>query len=190
MEQKAPARADVIMCGIGGRGVLMAGLLLARAGLQKYKYASWSPTYAGAMRGGLCECTVVLSDGEIVSPVVSQADAVIVIDPMVAMPFEGRVKPGGVLVVEAFGLTHEFKRSDIRVLKVPGLEMAQQLGNAQVANFILLGTYLEATKAVELQRIEEELERRLKGGRGEALLSFNKRALREGAKLAGQGRNT
>lgn len=189
--------AEVIMAGMGGRGVLLAGLLLARAGMQKYRYVSWSPTYAAAMRGSDCECTVILSDEEIVSPLLSQADAVMAIASSQAKPFEQRVKPGGLLItesaglqglVEAFGL--KFEREDIRRLEVPGMEIAARLGNIQAANLVLLGAYLGATKALPLEVLEEEVDRRL-GRKGEmrigvTAIEVNKEALREGFRLGAE----
>lgn len=189
--------AEVIMAGTGGRGVLLSGLLLARAGMQKYRYVSWSPTYAAAMRGAECECTVILSDDEIISPLLGQADAVMAIASSQAKPFEQRVKPGGLLImesaglqglVEAFGL--KLEREDIRRLEVPGMEIAARLGNIQAANLVLLGAYLGATKALPLEVIEEEVDRRL-GRKGEmrigvTAIEVNKEALREGFRLGAE----
>ena len=73
-------RHDVIMGGIGGRGVLMAGLLLARAAMGQYENVVWFPSYASAMRGGPCECTVILSSDRIASPLLTQTGTVVIID--------------------------------------------------------------------------------------------------------------
>ena len=191
--------AEVIMAGTGGRGVLLSGLLLARAGMQRYKYVTWSPTYGAAMRGGSCECTVILSDDDIVSPILSQADAVLAIASSQAQPFEDRVKPGGLLITEKAGLEGlaemfglKFKRKDITRLEIPAMEIASRLGNIQAANLVLLGVYLGATKALTLDTLEEEVDRRL-GRKGElrvgvTVLQVNKEALREGFKV-GSGVN-
>ncbi len=189
--------AEVIMAGTGGRGVLLSGLLLARAGMQKYRYVSWSPTYAAAMRGSECECTVILSDDEIISPLLSQADAVMAIASSQAKPFEARVKPGGLLITESAGLQGlaeafglKLEREDIRRLEIPGMEIAARLGNIQAANLVLLGAYLGASKALPLEVIEEEVDRRL-GRKGEmrigvTAIEVNKEALREGFRLGAE----
>jgi len=191
--------AEVIMAGTGGRGVLLAGLLLAKAAMQKYKYVSWSPTYAAAMRGSECECTVILSDDEITSPILSQADAAIAIASSQAKPYENRVKPGGLLITESAGL-HEvaelfglkLEREDIRRLEVPGMEIAARMGNIQAGNLVLLGAYIGATKVLPLEVIEEEVDKRL-GRKGEVrigvtVLEVNKEALREGYKLGAESK--
>lgn len=189
--------AEVIMAGTGGRGVLLSGLLLARAGMQKYKYVSWSPTYAAAMRGAECECTVILSDEEIISPLLSQADAVMAIASSQAKPFEHRVKPGGLLITESAGLQGlaeafglKLEREDIRRLEIPGMEIAARLGNIQAANLVLLGAYLGATKVLPLEVIEEEVDRRLGRKRemrlGVTAMEVNKEALREGFRLGAE----
>lgn len=181
-------RVEVIMTGVGGRGIIVAGWLLARAGMSRYEHAACATSYGVAMWGGSCECTVILSDDEIPSPILSQADSVIVIDASQAKPFEDRVKPGGVMIVEsarleavaqAYGL--KLEREDISIKQIPGIETAHRLGNIQIANLILLGAYLGLTQVVPLEPVEQALEERM--GQKEAILALNKDALREGTRL-------
>ena len=151
------------------------------------------------LRGAECECTVILSDDEIISPLLSQASAVMAIASSQAKPFEQRVKPGGLLITESAGLeglTEAFglklEREDIRRLEVPGMEIAASLGNLQAANLVLLGAYLGATKALPLEVIEEEVDRRL-GRKGEmrigvTAIEVNKEALREGFRLGAESK--
>jgi len=98
------SRHDVIMTGVGGKGVLTAGLLLAQAGMARYRNVLWFPSYQAAMRGGPSECTVILSDEDIASPILTQAQALVVMDSSQLRAFEGRVKPGGILITESAGL--------------------------------------------------------------------------------------
>ena len=175
-------RFEVIMAGVGGRGVLMAGELLARAALSVYPYASWLPSYTAAMRGGPCECTVILSEEEIASPIVSKVASVVVMEPTQLKSFLGRLKPGGLLIVEISGLEEKVDRDDVTVLKVPALAIADRVGNPQAANLVLLAAYIEATKAIPLGLVEAELEKRL--GANEKVKAINRAALREGTKLA------
>jgi len=169
------------MAGLGGMGVLLAAELLALAALTEYRYVTWVPSYYTTMRGGPCECTVIFSQEEIASPLLPQAEAVIVFDASQLRLFEGRVRPGGLLVIEAAGLDEESKRDDVRVLKVPGLEIAVGIGGTQGANFVLLGTYVTASKAIAAQLVERELEQRFTGR--ESLLRINGGALRKGLEL-------
>ncbi len=182
MKQKAPSRAEVIMAGIGGMGVLVAGRVLSWAALQSYKHVSWVPSYEAAMRGGLSECTVIFSDGEIASPILDQAQAVIVLDGSQFKAFEPRVRPGGVMIVEGAGLTDKPARQDFKLLPVSGLEIAVSMGESRINNLILLGVYVELAKTITAELIEEELKRSY--GDREAILKRNKQAFRRGLELA------
>ena len=164
------ARAEVIMAGIGGKGILTTGQLLARAGLAQYKYVTWLPSYGVMMRGGASECTVILSDEEIASPLIPLADAVIVMGASYFKAFEGRVRPGGVMVFDTAGLAEGMERQDIRPIAVPATELGVSIGDARVANMILMGAYVEATRVLPAQLVEDEIEKR-KGGKA----SLNRR---------------
>jgi len=181
MEQKSPSRVEVIMAGIGGMGVLMAGQLLSWAGIQRYKYISWAPSYAVARRGGLCECTVVCSNKEIASPLLDQTQAVLIFEGSQFKTFEPRVRPGGVMIVESGGLKDQPSRGDYRLLPVAGMEIAINMGNAVVNNLILLGVFIEVTKALPHELIEAELDKRY--GAREAILTRNKMAFSKGLEL-------
>ncbi len=181
MEQKLPSRVEVIMAGIGGMGVLMAGQLLSWAGLKRYERVSWAPSYAVARRGGLCECTVVCSDEEICSPLLDQAKALLIFEGSQFKTFEPRVRPGGLMIVESAGLEEQPSREDYRLLPVAGMEIAINMGAAVVNNLILLGVFTEVTDALPAELIEAELDKRY--GAREATLARNKEAFRRGLEL-------
>jgi 2-oxoglutarate ferredoxin oxidoreductase subunit gamma len=149
-------RREVILAGTGGKGVLLAGQLLARAGLQVYAHVVWMPTYFAAMRSGACECTVVLSNREIASPVLSLSDVVVVFEPSQLAAFEVRVKPNGLLITESAGLPL-VKRADIRISKVPAVEVAVGLGDSRASNMVLLGAYIASTGAVAPELVEAQI---------------------------------
>jgi len=167
------------MAGIGGRGVLLVGHILAKAALAQYPHSLWYPTYAGAMRGDVCECTVVLSDEEIASPLLPQAQTVMVFEASQLKPFEPRVRPGGNLIYETAGVKEGVSRRDIKVFPVNALELAVRLGNPQVANFIFLGFYLKLARPLPPEVIEKDLENRFQG----ELLELNRRAFHMGLSL-------
>lgn len=161
-------RYDVIMTGVGGRGVLTIGLLLAQAALPKFKHILWFPSYQAAMRGGPCECSIVLSDEEVYSPVLSQTQSLVVIDTSQFRDFLPRVLPGGVIITEEEGLSTDSVPKDIQLYKVPAMSMALKRGDMQSSNFILLGAYLEATGVLPLSLVENELRKRF-GSKKKAL---------------------
>ena len=186
MAETKPRRTEVLMAGTGGRGVLMAGLLLAQAGTSQYQHVSWSPSYAAAMRGGPCECTVMFSDEEILSFLRYRTQTVIVIEPSQLKAMEGRVSPGGLMVVESTGLRDKVEREDVEIFPVPGLQVAIELGDNRVSNLVLLGAYVGKTGVVKPEYVEQELERRF-GGR-KAVLELNKRAFEQGLRMGAEQR--
>lgn len=173
-------RKDVIMTGVGGRGVLTAGLLLAQAALERYKHILWFPSYQAAMRGGPCECAVILSDEVIHSPILSKTQALVVIDTSQFRDFVDRVLPGGVIISETEGLQVDSVPSNIRLYKVPAMSLAVKMGDIQGSNLVLLGAYLEATGVLPLSVVEKELEKRF--GAKKKVLEANLTAMQEGSK--------
>jgi len=176
------ARHEVIMAGVGGKGVLLSGDILAESAMPQYRNIVWFPSYASAMRGGSCECTVVLSDDSIASPILPTADTIVVLATSELKTFEKRVKPGGTLIIESTGgLPQKVERKDIKVIEIPGVEKAVAAGDIRSANLVLLGAYIGATGAVSPELIEKELDKRF--GSSKKGLEINKKAFREGIKL-------
>ena len=182
MEQKMPARGEVIMTGLGGGGILTSGTLLAEAATTKYKNVTWFPSYAISKRGGLVECTVIFSNDEVASPLLSQADGVIVAEAAQFKDFENRVRPGGTMIVESAGLKTKAERKDIKVIEVPAIETAIGIGGtSQGGNLVLLGALIEATEIIPHQLITQELEKSFAGK--EKALKNNIRAFEEGRNI-------
>lgn len=181
MGEKSNSRTDVIMAGLGGQGVLMAGQVLSCAALQKYQHVSWLPSYAVEKRGGQCECTVIFSDEEIASPIIDRARIVIVLDGSQFKTFEPRVLPGGMILAEKTGLHDEQGRKDYDLVCVPGLETAVNIGGGRVNNLILLGTYVGITAAIPPELIEGELRTRFETKK--AMLEVNQNAFKRGVEL-------
>lgn len=174
---------ELMIAGTGGRGVLLVGRLLAQAGIQKYKHVSFFPNYAPAMRGGDSECTVILSDRIVGSPVMLEPTYVIVMASSALTLIEGRVKSGGHLILDSSVIPNKVARDDITPYYIPATEKAVSLGGEQAGNMALLGAYLQATQAVPLDLVEKALDERLQGESKKSILSLNKAALNEGAKL-------
>jgi len=182
MEKAAGSKSEVIMAGVGGMGVMVAGQVLAHAALPHYKHVSWVPSYAVQKRGGDCHCTVILSNEPIASPILDQTQSILLFDASQLVFFESRVRPGGLLIIEQAGLRAPVSRKDINVLPIAGLEQAVRLGDALVNNLILLGVYIAKEKALPAEVIEAELEKTYEGK--EERLALNKGAFRQGLELA------
>lgn len=172
---------DLIIAGFGGQGVLLIGKMLAYAGMADGKEVSWLPSYGPEMRGGTCNCTVVIADRPVGSPVVERPWVAMVMNLPSLEKYEGMVKPGGLLLVNTSLINREAQRTDVRVVKVPANEIANRLGNPRAANMVALGTYLGATRAVSLAAVEG-LVRETFAGKAKVIDS-NLAALQEGYAL-------
>ncbi|MGE5553186.1 MAG: 2-oxoacid:acceptor oxidoreductase family protein [Betaproteobacteria bacterium] len=176
-------RHEVIMAGFGGQGMMLAGQLLAYAGMLEGKHVSWYPSYGPEMRGGTANCTVVVADEPVASPVVSQASAVIAMNGPSLARFEGSLSPGGVLVYNSTLVDHGPSRTDIRSAAVPANAIADRLGDTRVANMVVLGALLALTGMVKPESVVASLKKTLPERRHN-LIPLNEKALAAGAEAA------
>ncbi len=146
---------DVIMAGFGGQGILLIGKMLAYAGMREGKEVSWLPSYGPEMRGGTANCTVVISDRPVGSPVIQSPRAVVAMNLPSLDKFEPDVRPGGLLLVNTSLIERKPTRNDVTVIEVPANQIANELGNRRGANMVALGAYLGATDAVSVDGIVE-----------------------------------
>ena len=174
---------EIIIAGFGGQGVLSMGQIIAYAAMEGNKEVSWMPSYGPEMRGGTANCTVIVSDSRISSPIVTKFDAAIVLNQPSIEKFEPAVKPGGVLIYEKSTILHPPARTDIDVLAIPGIEEAQKLKSKQIANMVLLGAYLELRPIVKLEHVLIALHNVLPPHR-QHLIPLNEQALERGKELA------
>jgi 2-oxoglutarate ferredoxin oxidoreductase subunit gamma len=172
---------DIIMAGFGGQGIMTMGQLLAYAGLKESKNVLWMPAYGPETRGGFANCTVIFSDAEIGSPVVSQPKYLIVLNNPSLDKFENSVLPQGFLFVNTSLVNRNVVREDIKVIKMPASDIANELGNAKVTNIIALGAFIEKTKLVKLETVKKILQEKFKGR--ESIIEMNLQAIEKGAEI-------
>lgn len=149
------AQHDVVIAGFGGQGVLLVGKMLAYAGMREDKEVSWFPSYGPEMRGGTCNCTVIISDRPVGSPVVQHPSSIIVLNLPSLDKFEPLVRPGGLVCLNTSLIHRQLKRGDLRVVNVSANDIALELHNPRGANMVALGTYLGVTGAVSEAVVEE-----------------------------------
>lgn len=176
---------DVVFSGFGGQGVLFGSQLLAYAAMEEGLCVTWFPSYGPEMRGGTANCTVIISDEEIGSPLVRHPGAVVAMNHPSVQKYEPLIVPGGVLIYNQSLESRAETRTDIRMLAVPASDIAAALGNPRLLNMVLLGALVEATGVLPLAAIERSLEAHLPARRRE-LLEGNRLALRRGVE-AGRG---
>ncbi len=149
---------DVIIAGFGGQGALLIGKLLAYTGMREGKEVSWLPSYGPEMRGGTANCTVVISDRPVGSPVIQSPRAVVALNLPSLDKFEPDLKAGGVLVINSSLISRKAQRSDVTVIEVPCNDIANELGNPRGVNMVALGAYVGATGAVGMAELEKVIE--------------------------------
>ena len=172
-------RFEVIIAGIGGQGVLVAGRLLAKAAVDRYAHVTWMSSYRAARRGGATECTVIFSQSEIASFILSKADVVLTMASSQLDTFLNRVKPGGLLIHETAGLAEQVRRPDIKSLPISAIEIANEIGAVQAANMIFLGAYTRITEALPAELVDSQLEGEFKG----KALAVNRKAFKRGVEI-------
>lgn len=174
---------EIILAGFGGQGVMSMGQLLAYAGMEENKHVSWIPSYGPEMRGGTANCSVTISDVPVSSPLISEPDTLIVLNRPSLEKFEADVKPGGLLLINSSLVDLEPERTDLRILKIPVDELAnEKFGNTRVANMILVGAFVALTGAVSIDAVVGALKKVLPEYRHN-LIPLNRQALELGVTL-------
>ncbi len=137
---------EIVFAGLGGQGVLTAGLLMSQMALFKGYKATWSPQYGSAMRGGTANCTVKFGEGKIYNPSLDQPDIVLAMNETAYKQFLPMVKSGGTIVANSDMVNSlPSDREDINIISVPCMSMAQELGHSQGANIIMAGVVVRET---------------------------------------------
>lgn len=174
---------EIMIAGFGGQGVLFAGQIIAYAAMDVGKIVTWIPSYGPEMRGGTANCTVVIADEEIGSPLVKNPPLAVALNLPSFDKCEETLAPGGALIVNQSMVDRGAKREDINVIFVPCNEIAEEIGNKKLLNMVAVGALLTVLSEVTLQDVEKALEAHLPA-RHKHLLPSNYEALRRGFKAA------
>ncbi|MBC7190643.1 2-oxoacid:acceptor oxidoreductase family protein, partial [Candidatus Aerophobetes bacterium] len=164
-------------------GIIFAGKLLALAAIKEKKEVVFYPSYGIEMRGGAANCTVILSDRMIPSPIVSHPSSAILMSFPAVEKFLPRIKENGYVIVNTSLVDKEISREGVRVVKIPATQIAEELGSITSSNMVALGAWSQVSKAVSVESLVFSLKEILTGRRA-ALLEVNENALREGWKFA------
>ena len=171
---------EVIFAGFGGQGILLSGKVLARAGMDQGLEVTWLPSYGPEMRGGTANCTVVLSDRPIGSPIVDAPGALVAMNLPSLDRFEPRVEAGGLIVYNSSLISREVERRDVKAILIPVNDIARELGNPRVINMVALGALLRASGIVPLQAAVEAMAHEMRERGRERLIEINEAALQRG----------
>lgn len=176
---------SIIISGFGGQGVILAGKILAQAGMNHGLEVTWLPSYGPEMRGGTANCTVVLSDDLVGSPIVDEATALIAMNLPSLDKFDRTIAPGGCIVVNRSLIDRQVDRDDLTTSYVDMNEIARdEVGNARTINMVALGAYVKASGALPLQVVKDTMAQSMReSGKGK-FVEMNERALEAGYNAA------
>ncbi len=176
-------QTEIVFSGFGGQGVLFAGQILTFAGMDAGREVTWMPSYGPEMRGGTANCTVIIADEEIGSPMVRHPQAAVVMNLPSLDKYEPTLAEGGVLVINASLVNRGATRTDIISVSVPANEIAEKLGNKRLTNMVLLGALLEKLPVLPISALNDALKNHLPE-RHRKFLPANLEALKQGAAVA------
>lgn len=135
----------IIVAGFGGQGVLSLGQLLAYAAMYENKAATWLPSYGPEMRGGTANCSVVIDDKAVASPIIANPDCLIAMNKPSLDKFQSAVKPGGLVLINSSLISDKCSRDDVNVYYIDANEIAHSVGNDKASNLVVLGAYIKLT---------------------------------------------
>ena len=171
--------SEILLAGFGGQGILFAGKFLAYKGLLEGKQISWLPSYGPEMRGGTANCSVIISDTPIGSPIVSKPDVLLVMNLPSLDKYEDAVKPGGKIFVDSTLIERKVRRTDVDVYYVPATQMANQMNAPTLANMILTGKVIRESGAVETEGLDAALKKVVSAKHAD-LFDINMNAIKTG----------
>ncbi|MBQ4061779.1 MAG: 2-oxoacid:acceptor oxidoreductase family protein [Christensenellaceae bacterium] len=175
----------LLLAGFGGQGILFVGKFLAYKGLMEDKQLSWLPSYGPEMRGGTANCSVILSDEPIGSPIVDKPDCLMAMNLPSLDKFEDSVMPGGKIFIDSTLITRKIKRDDVECFYIPATRMAMDAGFANLANMILLGKMIKECPQIGEENIETVLKKIIPPKKAD-LLDVNLKALKMGYDYIGE----
>lgn len=172
----------MIFAGFGGQGVLLAGQLIAEAGMKKGKNVTWMPSYGPEMRGGSANCSVVVSDDMIGTPIILDPNILVAMNAPSLKIFESYVVSGGTIIYNSSLISEPPTRQDVTIIPLPCNEFSASLGQPRTVNMPLIGTIMELTKIFTLEDIKEVMNEKFSGKKAQ-LIELNLQAIEMGRKI-------
>ena len=177
---------ETIMAGFGGQGLLFSGKVLAYAGLLENRELSWLPSYGPEMRGGTCNCSVIISDEPVGSPIIAHPNVLMVMNEPSLDKFEGTVAPGGAVFVDSSLISRKVRRTDVEAVYIPATQMATEMEAVSLANMSILGAIVEKLRCVRPETVVDALKHSI-SARKANLLDLNIKAVEAGRRFIGVG---
>ena len=173
------ATTQILIAGFGGQGVLFAGKFLAYKGLIADKQVSWLPSYGPEMRGGTANCSVIISDEPVGSPIVGTPDVLVAMNLPSLKKYENDVVSGGIIIVDSALISEKVARDDVTTYYVPATKMANDEGFSTLANMILMGKLMKVCENIGFDGTETALNKVVPPKKAN-LIEVNLKALKTG----------
>lgn len=173
---------EIIIAGFGGQGVLSMGKILAYSGLMEGKEVTWMPSYGPEQRGGTANVTVIISDERISSPILNEYDIAVILNQPSMDKFESKVKKGGILIYDGYGIHKPISRTDINIYRMDAMDAATELNMQKTFNMIILGGLLKVEPMVKLESVILGLKKTLPE-RHHKLIPVNEEAIHKGMEI-------
>ena len=170
---------QILLSGFGGQGILFTGKFLAYKGLLEDKNVSWLPSYGPEMRGGTASCSVIISDEEVGSPIISEPDVLIAMNLPSFEKFVPTVKAGGIVIADSSLIETKTDRTDIDVHYIPATSLASEMGKQSLANMVILGKLLSVMKDFNEENVKIVLAKVIPPKKAE-MLEINMQAMKLG----------
>ena len=150
---------QVLIAGFGGQGVLFAGKFLAYKGLLEDKQVSWLPSYGPEMRGGTANCSIIISDEPVGSPIVSNPDVLLAMNLPSLDKYESEAVPGSVIIVDSTLIDRKLTRTDVKAFYIPATKLAKEMNAPTLANMIMIGKMIKESNAVSIDNLEDAMKK-------------------------------
>ena len=174
---------EILIAGFGGQGVLFAGKFLAYKGLLEDRQVSWLPSYGPEMRGGTANCSVILSDDPVGSPIVSKPMVLMAMNLPSLDKYENDVVPGGMIFVDSTLISRKVARTDVSVYYIPCTALAKEIGAPTLANMVMTGKVIKECAGISDAFLEQALDK-VVSARHADLKEINLKALKTGMAYA------
>ncbi|MDY3869444.1 MAG: 2-oxoacid:acceptor oxidoreductase family protein [Pyramidobacter sp.] len=174
---------ELIAAGFGGQGVMVLGQLVAYGGIEDGRNVTWIPSYGPEMRGGTANCSTVVSDEPVGSPVISMCDVAVILNQPSLEKFESAPRKGGVLIYNSDLVKYDNPRTDVKVIAIPAQKIAAEIGSEKVANVVLFGAVVESSGIISKESAVHVVEEKL-GKKKPQFLPMNLKALEKGMEFA------
>ena len=170
---------EMVMAGFGGQGVMLMGQLMTYAGMYENRHVSWMPAYGPEMRGGTANCSVIISDDPVGSPIVAEPQLVVAMNLPSLDKFEPLLHTGGKILINSSLIEKNSTRTDVTSYLIPCNEIAMELGNAKVSNMVMVGAVIAASDAVMVESVLKVLSDKIFKNKPE-LMPINEQAILRG----------